>query len=234
MSTESIFLIISTALSGTAGAFATYLFERKRIRREIEKINKQFIAELVDIIDDVNDILGQLKPVINEQSLKKGYIKIKDFGLDLETVMPWLSHEITRFEKINHVPFEMKTLVIDPNSKYLNPLIDGKSDVTSESISTSIVAAKRLNRYNLCQVNFELRQYELPVIFHGFMINDEHLFISFTEIIDDKLYGGSKPFIHLKKVGEPVSGITQHFFNFFNNWFDYYWDNAKPLVEINK
>jgi hypothetical protein len=234
METETILLIISTALSGAIGAFVTYFLGKGKFAKKLKQINNQFIAELVEIYDDVNDILIALKPIINEQSEKKGYINIKDFGLDLETVMPWISHEITRFKKINHIPFNMKTLVINPNSKYLNVLIDGNSDVTSENITASINSARHLNRHNLCRVGFELRQYDLPVIFHGFMVNDEHLFISFTEIIDNKLFGGSKPFIHLKKVGEPVSNITQHFFNFFNDWFDYYWENAKIIVKIDK
>jgi hypothetical protein len=237
MKTESILLILSTALSGVVGAFVTYFLERKRTHKKIEQINKynnHHIAELVEIIDDVTDILGILNPIINEQSSRKGYINIKDFGLDLETVMPWINHEITRFEKINNIPFDMKALLINPASKYLNQLIDGESDVTSNSITASIAAARHLNRYNLCRVKFELKQYELPVIFHGFMINDEHLFISFTEIIDGKLFGGSKPFIHFKKNREPVSSITQHFFNFFNNWFDYYWNDATSIVKLDK
>jgi hypothetical protein len=128
----------------------------------------------------------------------------------------------------------MQALLIDTNSRYLKGLIDGKSDITSHSIKASINAAQRIESYDLYKVNIEIRQYKLPVIFHGFIINDEHLFISFTEIIEGNLFGGSKPYIHLKKEGEPVSNITQHFFNFFNDWFDYYWKSAKTIVTIDK
>src|SRR5690606_38362618 len=107
MKTE-IWMIIATLLSGAIGTITSVLLGRKKVQEkeeqiqdlihennsieiELEETKKSFPKDL-KIIDDVSDVLkDHLLPIIIEQAIKKKYIKIDNFGLDLETVMPWIN-----------------------------------------------------------------------------------------------------------------------------------------------
>lgn len=245
METE-IWMIIATLLSGAIGTITSVLLGRKKVQEkeeqiqdlihennsieiELEETKKSFPKDL-KIIDDVSDVLkDHLLPIIIEQAIKKKYIKIDNFGLDLETVMPWINTKIINSPKLENVTFEMRALILNPKSEYMKAYIDGHSSISTSTITASIQSAKRLSQLDLYKFKFSLRQYNLPPIFHGFVLNDEHLFISFSEIFDNKIIGGTKPYLHLCKQDDNISEISMHYFNFFKNWFDYYW---KTSIEI--
>jgi hypothetical protein len=188
----------------------------------------------LEIIDDVTDVLkDRLLPIIMEQAAKKKHIKIENIGLDLETVMPWINQKIISSKKLENIRFEMKSLIIDPESVFLKELINERSNISSVTINASIEVAKNLVYQDLYKFSFELKQYDLPPILHGFLMNDEHLFLGFTEIINGKLFGGTRPYLHLCKQ-ENMSDITSHYFSFFKSWFEYYWSISKEVVDVKK
>ena len=208
--------------------------ENAAIETELEKIKNAFPQDL-EVIGDVSDVLkDRVLPLIVEQASKKQHIKIENFGLDLETVMPWINHKIISSKKFGVVRFEMKSLIINPKSAYLKDLINGSSNISSTTINASIEAAKNLINHDAYRFSFELRQYDLPPIFHGFLVNEEHLFLGFTEIVNGKLIGGTKPYLHLCKQPDDTSEITAHYFNIFKDWFEYYWTRSKEVAHVKK
>ena len=247
MTTETIILAIVTLFAG----FIPFLLERTRskkkesqiqklttenieIEKELEKANKSFPKDL-EIIDDASDVLkDRLLPLITKLASKNIEIRIENFGLDLETVMPWINQKILTSEKLKYVNLEMKALIINPESRYLKGLINGRSNISGATINSSIEAANNLINHNLHKFSFEMRKYDLPPIFHGFLLNDEHLFLGFTEIEGGKLVGGTKPYLYLNKKNENISDITLHYFSFFKNWFYYNWNISQEVTNVRK
>jgi len=240
MTIDTIILAIVTLLAG----FIPFVLERRKTQRlkkdnaaieeQLEKTKKSFPKDL-EIIDDASDVLNQrLMPLIIKCADETNYIKIENFGLDLETVMPLINMKIVPSMKLKSVRFEMKALIINPKSTYLKYLINGRSNISSATINSSIEAANNLIHHNMHNLNFEMRQYDLPPIIHGFLLNDEHLFLGFTEIESNKLLGGTKPYLHLCKTREGKSDVTSHYFSFFKQWFNYYWSISKEVVNVGK
>lgn len=237
MSTETIVLLIATLLSGVIGAFVSYLFSRKKthkIEEELENTKNTFPKDL-EIINDASDVLNdRLFPIIIEQAKKEKHIKIENFGLDLETVIPWINQKILFSKELENVHFEMKTLIINPESPYIKNYINEASNISSSTIFSSIDTAKNLVHQELYKFKLEMREYDLPPILHGFLLNDEHLFIGFTEIINGKLLGGTKPYLHLSKKAGNISTVTSHYFSFFKHWFNYYWNQSNEVANVKK
>src|SRR5690606_26583181 len=127
------------------------------------------------------------------------------------------------------------SLIIDPESKYLKNFIDGQSNISSQIVSSSIIIGNNLKTHDdLDRFCLEIRQYELPPIFHGFILNDEHLFIGFTEIHNGKIIGGTKPYLYLWRDKNQDSELNAHFFRFYKDWFNYYWELSKEVVNVKK
>lgn len=239
--------IIATLFSGAIGSIVLYLLKKREkqilqltkdkaaMGNELQKAKEAFPNDL-EIINDVNDVLNEkLLPIIIKSSANTKKVKIQNFGLDLETVMPWIKHRIVKLNEHQKVCFEIKSLIINPESNHVKDLLNGRSDISAATINSSIEAAKSLDHYNdLYKFSFEIKQYDLPPIFHGFLVNDEHLFLGFTEIDNGKLLGGTKPYLHLCKKTKNNSEITLHYFNSYSHWFYYYWGISKTVANVTK
>jgi hypothetical protein len=102
-------------------------------------------------------------------------------------------------------------------------------------IAASIASGLDFNNHaELDRFSFEMRQYDLPPIFHGLLLNDSHLFLGFTEIHDGKIIGGTKPYLHLWHDDQKDSSLNSHYFRFYKDWFAYYWENSKEVVKVKK
>jgi hypothetical protein len=237
----NILLIVATLISGAIGSLTTFFLGRKTVQKQKEKIKElelksEFFSKELEIINDIpNDLLGRMNSIIDEESIPKGYLELKNFGLDLENVMPWIRQKIMHSIKSKNLVCDLKSLLVNPESIYLKELIDGDSDLLSSTVLSSIEMAKNLTILDdSWKFKLELRQYDLPVIFYGFMLNKEHLFIGFTEIHKGKIKGGITPYIYLNRKVDNDSKFTEHCFRFYNDWFEYYWRNSKKIVSIDK
>lgn len=215
------------------------------IRRAIEKLGLKNPASMKDdedcfpkdikIINDVGAVLqDQVLPVVKQLVSNGTKIEFQNFGLDLENVMPWLKVRIDSGEFAG-VDASFKCLLINTESPYIGGLIDKGSNVFSNNVNSSINSAKQIEDNNeLADFELEIRQYDFPPVIHGFMINDIHLFLGFTEIINGKLKGGTKPYLYLNKQEHFSSKITIHYYTCFKTWFNHYWSISKTVVNVKK
>ena len=189
----AIITIVATLLSGALGSFVTHLLGRKKterkdaeikqltqendaIEKELEK-TKHIFPKDIEIINDVDDVLSKkILPLLHEKTSKRQKIKIDNFGLDLHSVMNWLKNKIVFPNKSDVINLEIKSLIINPESIYIKHLIDGDSNISSQVVNSSISNAKDFeHNNNLYKFCFEIKQYELPPILHGFIVDEEAL-----------------------------------------------------------
>ncbi len=201
-----------------------------------QAVDKDCFPKDVKIIEDVGSVLqNQVLPVIEQIVAAGESLTILNFGLDLENVLPWIREKAYGGE-FNGVAAAFRFLILNPESPYLQDLIDGDSNISSDSVRFSIASAKRFaDNKTLSQFKLEMRQYDLPPVAHGFIINDAHVFLGFTEVKDGKLIGGIKPYIYLNKQQYDASTIVQHYFTFFKTWFEYlleYFENRCRCSKI--
>ncbi len=197
--------------------------------------DKNCFPKDIKIIEDVGAVLqNQVLPIIENIIASGESLTFDNFGLDLESAITWLNVRVNSGE-FKGVPVSFRCLLVNPESPYLKDLIDGESNVSSDSVHYSISSANKLgNNKTLSQFQLEMRQYDMPPIAHGFIINDTHVFLGFTEVEDGKLKGGIKPYIYLNKQECTSSAIAQHYFTFFRSWFDAYWNISKTVVNVKK
>lgn len=205
------------------------------LKKELEDVSKK-LPKNFEIIKNVDDVLQKkILPIIRDESAEHQHIKIENLGLDLHSVMPWIENQIIHSDEFDNIRVDVKSLIINPDSEYIKKFIDGKSNISSKIIASSISIANDFNNHDdLDRFCLELRQYDLPPIFHGFLLNDDHLFIGFTEIPEGKIVGGIKPYLHLWKDAKNTSEFNLHYFKFFKNWFDYYWNISKEVANVKK
>lgn len=249
---ESVILGIFTVIGAALGAVLPIIISQREKKKseahinllkkentEIEKkleISRKVLPKDLEIIEDVDDVLqNKVLPILREKVMKRQEIRIINFGLDLYSVMPWLKNKIIHPIEFDNVYFEMRSLIINPDSNYLKDLVNGDSNISSEVIASSIKTAQDLGHlHDLTKFSLEIRQYDLPPIYHGFIINNEHLFLGFTELENGKLVGGIKPYIHLKIDSDSPTDFTVHYFTFFTDWFEFYWKQSKQVAYVKK
>ncbi len=221
---------------GYQGALGPACSQIKKQIKELGSLgNHNCFPKDLEIIEDVGLVLqNQVMPIIKEIAAEGGKIEIENLGLDLENVMIWMKDRINKGE-FKGISLSFKSLIINPESPDLKGLIDGGSNISSESVNFSISSAKKLtNNERLNNFELQMRQYNLPPIIHGFIINNKHLFLGYTEIEGSKLMGGLKPYIYLNKQEHNSSLIALHYFACFRSWFDYYWNISTPVVDVKK
>ncbi len=210
------------------------LAEQKSIELEIAQKRNFTCAQLFgdndEYIDHVGDVLDHLENLLIDLANSGQPIQIENFGLDLETVVPWFKKDVCRNIKLKDAVIEYKGLIIDHESDSLKPLINANSDIQSDIAESRINEVKAFDFYQRQNLKVELRKYAQPPIIHGFLVNNKYLFLSFTEIKKGKLQGGYLPYIYIEY--NKTSLMNQHFFEMFKTWFDYIYHNS-PLVYRN-
>ncbi|RYY33867.1 MAG: hypothetical protein EOP46_15195 [Sphingobacteriaceae bacterium] len=240
--TICLWLIDRTTKNKKIRAQGEDLHEQQLKNKETQqqlKAAKRAVPDNIEIMANVDDVLGNsATAIIREKIAREGpdiTIKIYNFGLDLQSVMSWVTNTFVHETEFDEIQFEIKSLIINPESSFLKDIIDGESNITTNTVNTSIANAKKLQSYkNLKKFDFKIRQYDNFPIYHGFIINDEHLFVSFTYFNEGKLIGRNQPYLHVTSEGENPSKLTKHYFRFFKDWFNHYWKISTEVVHINK
>lgn len=208
--------------------------DNSSLKSDLEELKKT-IPKNFEILENVQEVLKEkILPIIREQIKIDDRIIIDNFGLDLQSVIPWIEDHITTKE-LNNVEIKIKSLIINPNSENIKNLLGAPGNIRSSTVLSSIDTANEFNNLeNLLNFSLQIRQYNLPPIFHGFLLNKEHLFIGFTELHGGKIEGGKKPYLHLWKDGKTKSDFNLHYFQFFKDWFDYFWSISKEVANVKK
>src|SRR5690554_553163 len=138
-------IILATLASGAIGAIVTHLLKKKKILKkdeeiqtlkedntdlgiEIKNLENSFPKDLAVINDSTDVLRDKILPLILQyianSSRESHPVKIENLGLDLETVMPWINQKIVCLPGIQKTGFEMKALIINPESPHLKDTID--------------------------------------------------------------------------------------------------------------
>lgn len=213
------------------------IIQTKYSRQQI-KIGKEKNSKLEELFSENDELLGgmdamyKMNKIINEEYKILDQISIKNMGLDLETVMPWLRDKILTSSDLKNTSIDYKGLIINPESSCIIDFINGTSNVKKKFVETSLENADSINEMNISNVKIEIKSYHCLPIFYGFILNDKHLFLGFTEIVNGKIMGGTTPYIYLKF--NKTSKLNVHYFNMFNSWFNKFWGSSNTLIKITK
>lgn len=209
-------------------AFIGVLYARRQTQiaeNQTKKI-RGIYSEEDELIPNVNAALKKMETILIEEA-RSGRIEIKNYGLDLGSVATWFKGNISSSSIFSEVHVLYKALLINPESSNIKPLIDGKSDLKTSVVNSRV---DELNTMNLDNIKVELKSYDLPPVIHGFMINDKYLFLSFTEISEDKIVGGFLPYIFIEYNHSSI--LNRHHFKMFKSWFDYTWKISPTIFKV--
>jgi len=178
------------------------------------------------------DVLDKISQIILSESKSNAPISLLNMGLDLETVMPWLRYKLITNEICHRSHVNYKGLIVNPQSNCINNFIDGSSNVRSSFVKSSLESAEALKITKIKNYSVEIRSYSCLPIMYGFLLNDIHLFLSFTEIVDGKIMGGGAPYLYLQY--DKASILNIHYFNVYKSWFKKLWSTANIQICIKK
>lgn len=208
-------------------------YYRKQLRAaesERDKFEKLFKAE--NVLLDGMEALDKILQIIIEESKSNNKFSLKNIGLDLETVMPWLRYKLVTNEICSRSHIHYKGLIINPMSESVSGYINGASNVRSSFVTSSLESAENLNTLDIKNYNIEIRSYDCLPVIYGFLLNDNHLFLGFTEIKEGKISGGNTPYLYLKH--DKTSILNVHYFNVFSSWFKKMWLTSNKQINIKK
>lgn len=218
-------LLFLLALSTLITIVSTRLIVKSSTLANQESESLAYQGDLVLV--NVLDVTNHINKVLEAEMRAPGEVEMLNYGLDFETVIPWLDYQVLRKRDIEGLNY--KGLMIDIESDSIKHLINGESNMKS---AYAIIAKKKyseLDKEKLKQRNIkiEIRTYPSPPVIHGFLINDQHLYIGFTEIIKGKLHGGCFPYRYYRYNKD--CPLNVHYFRLFKSWFHYVWENSSPL-----
>jgi hypothetical protein len=238
---ESQSVLIETA-SGIAGvilALSGYIaYLRLQAPRKIweaslpraQETHGASIGQNPTFIPNITNVIPLVLPLIATNEHSASQLTIKVFGLDLETVTPWLQQLAT--DHIVRANIAIKVLMIDVGSEVIKQIVGGpKSNVsikTAEASREKIAELADNAAFTGRGISIELRSYAAAPFFHGYLVGDKYLFLGFTEIRYGKLQGSNYPYMHLTFDGG--SAHVKHYFRVFDQWFDFYWQRGPSLV----
>src|SRR5690606_34350111 len=88
---------------------------QEELEQAIQKSPKNF-----EVIKDVDDVLHRkILPLLRMESAKRKKIIVKNLGLDLHSVMPWMENKIIHSEEFDNIHIEIDSLIINPSSHYI-------------------------------------------------------------------------------------------------------------------
>jgi hypothetical protein len=156
--------------------------------------------------------------------------EVLNLGLDLEVVQNFLLYRLI-FQK-NLQNLEYHGMLINSASELIRPIVDGGSSIHTgtaaavvEKIGNQI--AENTAFLQLSNISIEIRSYDLPPVLHGFLVDDRHLYLGFTEFAQGKLHGGEFGYLYLDS--KHTDPMTAHLFRVYRSWFEHQWKHGTKL-----
>ncbi|MGV9300598.1 hypothetical protein [Amycolatopsis sp. NPDC003676] len=153
-----------------------------------------------------------------------------NLGLDLEVVQTFLLYKLI-FQK-NLRNLEYHGMLIESSAERIKPVIDGGSSIHSgtataviEKIGNQI--AENAAFLDSSNISIEIRSYDLPPVLHGFLVDNRHLYLGFTEFVQGKLHGGEFGYLYLDRLA--ADPMTAHLFRVYRSWFEFQWNHGTKL-----
>ena len=203
--------------------------EKNTYKEKNELFLEQF-GNYDNVFDDVQAATKKIEDIIELEQRYSNKVIMWNFGLDLEVVMPWLANVVIEKKIKNNAHFHYKGLIINPDYEKIVPLLGGHSNISKKCVEAQLERAETLKNQKLNNVSMELRSYSNLPHFHGFVINEKHLFVGFTEIEAGKLMGGKYPYIYILR--NDRSQFSKHLFDMFLSWFNYTWETSQTKIKF--
>jgi len=197
-------------------------------KQQIEKTRELF-SEEDEYLENIYHVFDKAEKIIKEEYKIDGEIDITNLGLDLETVVPWFNKLIEN-SSYDNILVRYRGLIINPEAEELKHLIDDGSNIKTSIVNSSLENIQELKSSGYKGIDIEIRSYKWPPLFHGFIIDKKHLFLSFTEINNKKMNGGKFPYIYIKV--NQTSKMNKHLFNMFSSWFNLIWDSSEQKIKF--
>ncbi|MFK0246251.1 hypothetical protein ACIQUM_16235 [Amycolatopsis azurea] len=182
------------------------------------------------VLDSVQEVLDHIQQVIATDVSPAERTEVRNLGLDLEVVQTFLLYRLI-FQK-NLQNLDYRGMLIDGEAERIRPIVDGGSSIHTgtaaavvEKVGNQI--AENANFLERNNISIEIRSYDLPPVLHGFLVDNRHLYIGFTEFSHGKLHGGEFSYLYLDR--KKTDPMTAHLFRVYRSWFDYHWQQGKSL-----
>jgi hypothetical protein len=207
-----------------------YAKEQAKVAKMQKLKSEELFSKYDEALENSVEVTSKISDILLAQCATLDIITVQNFGLDLETVMPWLKNKLLLEHKLLGCKLVYQGLIANHESEVLLPLINGTSNIKTTYINASLESAGELTELDIRNIDVEIRAYDTPPIFHGFIINEKHLFISFTEIQLGKIKGGVFPYMYMQY--DKTSKLNQHYFRMFKSWFVHIWDKSVLRVKV--
>ena len=203
----------------------------KSLEKKLQDIDSEEVSNTGNLVFDeilpnVDAVKAKILKLIDESKTSHKPLRIDNFGLDLETIGSMFRY--TFIKKITKRDVIYRGLIIDPDSKNIEKVCVGKSNLSQNVASNVISQVKKMIRTGESESSIQITSYDQPPVIHGFLIDEEHLLLSFTAFYGKGLIGGSSPYIYIKK--DVTSEFKESFFKTYCSWFEFWWENGTQKV----
>jgi hypothetical protein len=251
-------LIPSIAAVIVAG-LAAYLLATSQARkrsREIEKSdhkakfdrvfepkedNPSLTANVAEKLDatrlelvDLEDALGHINRNFVRIYETRHSMEIRNFAFDLELTAPWLIRNLKNHPSLTNMSYN--GLAINGAVRLIEEITGGDSDIRIDNLTVALdklwaFVNQEENTLKARDISIEIRAYDLPPIIHGFILNDQYLYLGLTHIENGKVKGSIFPYWYLQF---DKTRTTVHLFNVYNSWFKYTWKRSHPIFKFSR
>lgn len=216
-------------------------YDRPRKRSDLPTALKPVIDHLREQIQSLNLRARQYAPAgvsmvwenVEKLLQKRGNVphKIENIALDMEVTWRWIKDHV--LDNPDRQDLSLYILFLDYQSEQFAKFeSDSVSMKTAYQREIEIVQYFRsdLSHLHNRNISVSIRAYkELPVV-HGFLFNDEHLFISVCGITDGKLVGSPNPYLVYEKPSARARDLmSDHFHKVYRGWFDELWSHSRKI-----
>lgn len=220
--------IVVGAIFSSGGLY--YARKQTYLARKETKKARQLFSGDDEYLDNVGKVLDKINTIIAQEIKSDNEIIITNFGLDLETVMPWIKNTLLENADLENIQITYRGLIINPDAEQIKNLIDGASNIQSAAVAAALANAQHITELKFTGIDFEIKSYDEVPFFHGFIIDRRYLFISFTEVVNNKMCGGTLPYLYIKL--DNTSPLNKHLFSMYSSWFDYIWSHSESKVKF--
>lgn len=229
---------------GALTAALTFLWRQWRkfndLKRKLEQAEAriEYLSDhqsAVDgLISDVEAAKAKIVEIVSRELANTNRpLIIDNFGLDLETVH--LMFRYTFGTQFAGKMVDYRGLVIDPESQWI-AATSGPPGNISQQIARHVIDGLNGQAEQLEQamphVSIAIKSYWFPPTIHGFIIGGDHLIMGITQFKGQGigLAGGQSPYVYVRR--DPRSPFKTDLFASFETWFNFWWTNGKPQVNI--
>ncbi|MGW4525476.1 hypothetical protein [Amycolatopsis sp. NPDC004378] len=182
------------------------------------------------VLAGVQEVLDHIQGLIATDVVPAERTEVLNLGLDLEVVQTFLLYRLIFQKNLQNLDYH--GMLIDGTAERIRPIVDGGSSIHTgtaaavvEKVGNQIAEnAAFLRRSN---ISIEIRSYDLPPVLHGFLVDDRHLYLGFTEFAQGKLHGGEFGYLYFDSKG--ADPMTAHLFRVYRSWFEHHWKHGTRL-----